>query len=204
VIPLWLGDLDAAAHSISELKDHAQLHDLSAFYAYGTGLEGQLAAQRDDLPAAERLLRSCVRYLRERQSDNYPGFVTTLALVVARSGRSEEGLATVEEVLLRIERTKQLWLMPEALRIKGEILLASQADAEAAAADCFVRSQELASGQGALSWELRAATSLGRLMHGQGRSAAARANLQRVYRQFTDGFDTTDLKSAKSLLDAIG
>jgi predicted ATPase len=203
VIPLWLGDLEAAAHSISELKDHAQLHDLSAFHAYGAGLEGQLAAERDDLPAAERLLRSCVRYLRERQSDNYPGFATTLALIVARSGRSEEGLATAEEVLRRIERTKQLWLMPEALRIKGEILLVSQADAEAAA-DCFVRSRELAAGQGALSWELRAATSLARLMHGQGRSAAARANLQRAYRQFTDGFDTTDLKSARALLGAIG
>jgi len=204
VIPLWLGDLDAAEQSIAELKDHAQRYNLSAFHAYGTGLEGQLAAQRDDFPTAERLLRSCVEYLRQRQSDNYPGFVDTLALVLARSGRCEEGLAAAEEVLRRIERTEQLWLMPEALRIKGEILLVGKANSEATAADCFVRSGELASRQGALAWELRAATSLARLLRDQGRSGDASETLQPVYRRFTEGFDTADLKSAKTLLDAIG
>jgi predicted ATPase len=204
VIPLWLGDLDAAEQSIAELKDHAQLHNLSALHAYGIGLEGQLAAQRDDLRIAERLLRFCVEYLRERQSDNYPGFLDTLALVLARSGRCEEGLAAAEEVLRRIERTKQLWLTPEALRIKGEILLLSKANADATAADCFVRSGEFAYGQGALAWELRATTSLARLLRNEGRAADARKALQPVYSRFTEGFDTADLKSAKALLDALG
>ena len=203
-IPLWLGDLHAAEQSIAELKDHAQLHNLSAFHAYRTGLEGQLAAQRSDFPTAERLLRSCVEYLRERQSDNYPGFLNSLALVLARSGRREAGLAAAEEVLRRIERTKQLWLMPEALRIKGEILLAGKANADVMAADCFVRSGELARAQGALAWELRAATSLARLLHDQGRAADAREALRPVYSRFTAGFDTADLKSAKALLGALG
>jgi predicted ATPase len=168
------------------------------------GFEGQLAALREDLPVAERLLRSCVEGLRERQSDNYPAFLDTLALVLAKSGRCDEGLAMAEEVLRRIERTKQLWLMPEALRIKGEILLVGQANAEARAADCFARAKELASGQGALAWELRAATNLARLLHDQGRSEEARDTLQPVYRRFTEGFATADLRLAKALLDAIG
>jgi predicted ATPase len=108
------------------------------------------------------------------------------------------------QVLISESWYKQLWLMPEALRIKGEILLVSQANAEARAADCFARSKELASGQGALAWELRAATNLARLLYDQGRSEEARDTLQPVYRRFTEGFATADLRLAKALLDAIG
>jgi predicted ATPase len=58
--------------------------------------------------------------------------------------------------------------------------------------------------QGALAWELRAATSLARLLHGQGRSIDAKGILQPVYDRFTEGFDTADLKSARVLLDTLG
>jgi hypothetical protein len=51
--------------------------------------------------------------------------------------------------------------------------------------------------------ELRAAASLARLLRDQGRSADAMALLQPVYDRFTEGFDTADLKAAKSLLDEL-
>ncbi len=57
--------------------------------------------------------------------------------------------------------------------------------------------------QGALSWELRAATSLARLLRDQDRSADATALLQPVYDRFTEGFATADLKTAKALLDDL-
>jgi predicted ATPase len=57
--------------------------------------------------------------------------------------------------------------------------------------------------QGALSWELRAATSLARLWRDQGRPAEGMALLQPVYDRFTEGFDTADLQAAKALLDAL-
>ena len=55
----------------------------------------------------------------------------------------------------------------------------------------------------ALFWDLRAATSLTRLLSDQGQSADAIALLQPVYDRFTEGFDTADLKAAKALLDAL-
>ena len=58
--------------------------------------------------------------------------------------------------------------------------------------------------QEALSWELRAATSLARLLRDQGRPADAIACLQPVYDRFTEGFGTADLIAAKQLLDEIG
>jgi predicted ATPase len=57
--------------------------------------------------------------------------------------------------------------------------------------------------QGALSWELRAATSLARLQSDQGRFADAIALLRPVYDQFTGGFDTADLRAARALLNAL-
>ena len=57
--------------------------------------------------------------------------------------------------------------------------------------------------QGARSWELRAATSLARLWRDQGRSEEARGLLAPVYGQFTEGFETTDLKTAKTLVDYL-
>jgi len=57
--------------------------------------------------------------------------------------------------------------------------------------------------QGALSWELRAATSLARLWRGQQRVTQARRLLAPVYRRFTEGFETADLIAAKALLDSF-
>jgi predicted ATPase len=94
--------------------------------------------------------------------------------------------------------------MPEVLRLKGELVLLQGAPGAAAAAeDCFRQALDWARRQGALSWELRAATSLARLLRDQGRSADALALLQPVYDRFTEGFDTTDLKVAKALLEAL-
>jgi predicted ATPase len=62
----------------------------------------------------------------------------------------------------------------------------------------------LARRQGALSWELRSATSLARLLRDQGRSAEALALLQPVYDGFTEGFGTADLITAKQLLGELG
>jgi len=75
--------------------------------------------------------------------------------------------------------------------------------AAAAMAEHFGQALDWARRQGALSWELRAATSLARLLHDQSRCADALALLQPVYDRFTEGFDTADLKAAKALLDAL-
>ncbi len=52
--------------------------------------------------------------------------------------------------------------------------------------------------------ELRSATDLAHLWHDQGKDADARDLLAPVYNWFTEGFDTTDLKTAKVLLHELG
>ena len=56
----------------------------------------------------------------------------------------------------------------------------------------------------AKSLELRATTSLARLLASQDRRDEARAMLADIYNWFTEGFDTADLIDAKTLLDELG
>jgi predicted ATPase len=123
---------------------------------------------------------------------------------LGRAGQIADGIAAIEEALAWTERTEQRWIIAEFLRIKGELLLLQGAPGAAATAeDHFRQALDWGRRQGALSWELRAATSLARLQRDQGRSADAVALLQPIYDRFTEGFDTADLKAAKSLVDAL-
>jgi predicted ATPase len=57
--------------------------------------------------------------------------------------------------------------------------------------------------QSTKSLELRATTSLARLLDKQGRRDEARRMLVEIYGWFTEGFDTADLKDAKTLLEEL-
>jgi len=76
-------------------------------------------------------------------------------------------------------------------------------DAAARAADHFRQAVDWARRQGALSWELRATTSLAKIWHNQGRSKEARELLSAVYDRFTEGLETADLRTAKALLGSL-
>jgi predicted ATPase len=81
-------------------------------------------------------------------------------------------------------------------------LLSQGTPAAADAAEAhFRQALEDARERGTLSWELRAATSLARLLRRQGRPADAIACLQPVYERFTEGFGTADLMAAKRILE---
>ena len=119
-------------------------------------------------------------------------------------GRSPTGFPAIEEVIVRSELTEERWLIAELLRVKGETLLWRGAPGAAAEAEGhFRRALDLARQQGALSWELRAATSLARLWREQARGKAAHELLASVYDRFTEGFTTADLRAAKSLLEEL-
>ena len=82
-----------------------------------------------------------------------------------------EGLAAIDAAIDALRAHRGSWLIAELLRIKGELLLLQGAPGAAATVeDQFRQALDWARRQGALSWELRAATSLARLLCDQGRS----------------------------------
>jgi predicted ATPase len=90
-------------------------------------------------------------------------------------------------------------LEAELYRLKGEALLAG-AGTLSEAETAIEKGIGVARRQNAKSWELRAATSLARLRRQQGRREEAAALLAPILGWFTEGFDTADLKAARTLL----
>jgi tetratricopeptide (TPR) repeat protein len=123
-----------------------------------------------------------------------------LAEAYARAGMPDRGLVALAEIP---ERALETVYAPEVHRWRGELLL-GQGDVHAPEAEtCFLTAVELARRRGHRSLELRAVTSLSRLLVQQGHREEARRILGDVYGWFTEGFDTADLKIARELLDSL-
>jgi len=142
-----------------------------------------------------------------------------LAQAYVKAGQFQQGLRVVAEALEITRNDAVRHYEPELYRLKGELLL--QADLHGLAAHvspppsacdtppteeaeaCFQQAIDLAGQQGAKSLELRAVMSLSRLWQHQGKQTLARQRLAELYGWFTEGFDTSDLQEAKSLLEAL-
>ena len=114
-------------------------------------------------------------------------------------GEAEAALASVAAGLKAVEKMGGAPLEAELHRLKGEALLAG-AGTVSEAETAIEKGIEVARRQNAKSWELRAATSLARLRRQQGRPQEAAALLAPILAWFTEGFDTADLKDARTLL----
>jgi len=135
--------------------------------------------------------------------DMRPYMVTLLAEAMSAAGNHEQALRLVGEAIEQAEAPD--WQghahYAESLRIKGWILQQmgrrEEAERHYRAAIDFARKQQ------AKSWELRASTSLARLLAERGEHDAARELLAPVYNWFTEGFDTKDLREANALLGVL-
>ena len=91
----------------------------------------------------------------------------------------------------------------ETSRLKGDLVLAKDISRTGQAEECYRQAIAVARGQAAKSWELRATTSLARLLRDTNRRDETSKILAEIYGWFTEGFDTADLKDAKALLDEL-
>jgi predicted ATPase len=202
-IALWVGDLAVAQHYVEMLLDHSTRHGLARWHAFGRIYQAELVIQCGEINTGLPLLRA--RFAEPAAIGFAPRFFTLLmAETLGHAGQIADGLAAIAEAIEQSGRTDERWAIAEMLRIEGELLLLQGApNAAGAAKDNFRQALDWARRQGALSWELRAATSLARLLREQGRSDDAMTVLQPVYDRFTEGFGTVDLREAKALLDAL-
>ena len=125
--------------------------------------------------------------------------LTLLAETQALGGLIEDALTTLEEALRT--NPEEVVFRSNILKCRGELRL-QLGQTELAEAD-FREAITLAQGISAKARELRATTSLARLLAKQGRSDEARTILAEIYGFFTEGLNTADLRDAKGLLDAL-
>jgi class 3 adenylate cyclase/tetratricopeptide (TPR) repeat protein len=128
-----------------------------------------------------------------------PSVSVAFAEVCAENGMVEEGLATVEQAMAQPQRDADA----ELHRVRGELLLLRVPRDQGQAEHSLREAIEIARGQAARFYELRATVSLARLLRDTNRRDEARTMLTGIYNWFTEGFDTADLKEAKALLDEL-
>ena len=127
-----------------------------------------------------------------------------LAEAYAGQGRTDEALRMVSDMLDTARQTGHLMYEPMLLQARSEFLLGGPSPDRSSAEAALRQAIEAARWQEARCPELRATTSLARLLRDTNRRDEARAMLAEIYNWFTEGFDTADLKDAKSLLDELG
>jgi predicted ATPase len=200
-IALWLGNLAAAEGSANMLLDVSSKHGFGPWRDFASRFKGVVRVKSGDLKTGSTLLPPSLDEVNDPDFGLW--FLTGLAELaeaLGRAGRIAEGLAAIDR---GIDQSQIGWLAPELLRARGELLLWKSIAEASEAEDLFRLALDGARRQGALSWELRAAMSLARLLRDQGHSARAIASLEPVYDRFTEGFGTADLIAAKRLLQEL-
>jgi len=201
-IALWVGNLAAAARYTGMLLDQSRQHGIRLWSAHGSRFRTTVVLKGGDVDTGSPPLDTAIdEMVQPNAGFRFFTGLTELAEALAHAGRITEALALVEA---GIEQSEGDWLTPELLRLKGELFLLQKTPAVAERAeDLFRQALDGAHRQNALSWELRAAMSLARLLRHRRHPADAIACLQPIYDRFTEGFGAADLSAAKQLLDEL-
>jgi predicted ATPase/DNA-binding winged helix-turn-helix (wHTH) protein len=204
-IALLVGDDATADHYIAMLLDRSKGHALPLWEGWGRYYHGVLLINRGDVGGGVRLLRSGLSALGgARFAVRFVTFLGDVAEALGAAGEIATGLAEVDEAVGRFRQADENWLTTDMLRCKGELLLLQDESGAAVSSEkLFREALDQARRLGALSWELRAATSLARLKCGQGRTADALSVLQPVYDRLTEGFETVDVIAARRLFGGL-
>jgi predicted ATPase/DNA-binding winged helix-turn-helix (wHTH) protein len=202
---LWSGDLRSAEEHIDWFVSRAEAHSLAPYLAIGRGFKGELAIRRGDAKSGVEALRGCLEDLHAARHELLiTPFNISLVQGLSAIGRFAEGTTLIDETIILVEAQGDFCYMPELLRVKGNLLLATPRPMDSDAKMCFTQSLEWSQRQAALAWELRTAVDLAALLAAQGQLENARALLLPVFMQFMEGSETADLKAAERLLATLG
>jgi class 3 adenylate cyclase len=116
------------------------------------------------------------------------------ARLLLRTGQVGAAQLAVAQAVAQVEASGIRSVAPDVYLAEGEVLLAHGGEQRALAAAAFQMAADTSRGQGARSWQLRAATALA------GFDAAGMRPLEALLASFTEGRDSADHRQAAALL----
>jgi len=198
------GEVDATRKQAETAIALSAEHGLPLCLAMGSILRGWTSAELGDPEGGIKEIQDA------RQACEAAGallmrpyFLTLLAEACRKGNRIKEGRAVLAEAFASIENNGERAYEPEILRLQAEFLLADGPNRDAEAEGQLRSAVRLARLQNAKSLELRATTTLARLLAKQHREDEGRAVLVEIYNWFKEGFDTENLKQARSVLEQL-
>jgi class 3 adenylate cyclase/tetratricopeptide (TPR) repeat protein/ribosomal protein L40E len=194
----WIRRLLAPARQLAEEYGFAEMLGYSLqFDAYARFWQGERSA------ALEQMIDAIARLDAVGSSYSSTWRLAALAEMYLELGDYRAAEETVSGAINLVNRTNERFCEPEVHRVAAEIIFRKPGGDLVAAEERFREAITIAHKQSAKWWELRASKSLARLLAKQGKRDEARTMLGEIYNWFTEGFDTADLKDAKTLLDEL-
>jgi len=190
----------------------AQEHGLPYFQALGVHMQGAALAHQG---AFEKGLPLMTQAIGMTRAMGVEAGLTGMYLMVAegciRARQFRGGLDALSEAFQFVKSKQEHLWEPELLRVRGDLLFAQFQDGQGRGAkrgekdaeECLAAARDLARAQGSQKWELRAALSLGNLWKQQKKKKDARAFLSEAYNRLTEGFESSEAREARDLLDQL-
>jgi len=204
LIHIQCGNYASARAETDELVALANEKNALFWKPQGISMQGCILAVTGKAAEAVQTISPGITAWRTTGSTFWmPLYLSYLAKAYAELGQFENASRCIEEAMTAAETTKERWHEAEIYRLAGEIVLLSPAPDLVKAGGYFEHGLAIARSQQAKSWELRAAMSQARLWRERGKRRQARDHLASVLGWFTEGFNTSDLREAKALLDAL-
>jgi len=202
MLAIWCRDFELLEVCNSEVFGVAKEHEMSMWINFFSIADALVRISKDDYTAIDTIEAELERYRAGGGGLWLPVYMCELAKQLVRIGKPELADAVLKRAFERMKISNEHWVESELHRVQGEVYLANANQARAESS--FQQAVEVAHSQGAKTLELRAATNIARLWVENDEPGKAGVLLEPIYRWFTEGFGTQDLKDAKATLDQIG
>ncbi len=198
---LWCGDLKKAGDGLEKLMAHPNWRALPSLRATTLVVKGELQIALGDTQSGIALLTEALASMRaDRQSILIARAAYGLASGHLAVGNFAAARAVLGEAIDKVLDNGEMLELPELLRVKALTLFESSETNAPDVEEYLRKSLDCARTQGAKSWELRTALTMARIHASHGDRKRARQLLSSVYQDFSEGFETQDLKAARGLL----
>jgi predicted ATPase len=197
-------EVDIVQELAEKLINYATEHGFGILVSMGNFLRGKMMVEQGQGEDGLEQMRQGLKDLLARGAVLV--WITNLidlAEAYGKMGQIEEGLNALTEVRAAIKKSGQYFLETRIYQLNGELLLQTSIPETSRAEACFHHALVMSQKHEAKYWELQTAMSLSRLWLNQGKKEDARGLLSEIYNWFTEGFDTADLKDAKSLIEEL-
>jgi predicted ATPase/DNA-binding winged helix-turn-helix (wHTH) protein len=191
-------DMDVVERDAVDLLEFARTHSMPPEIGFTHSILGLCQARRGQLDKGMRLVTEGLRVSSMAQIGEFDLMILAhLCEAAIDAGRLDDARRWMAQ-LESAERNLEDWCSVEPLRVRG--LLALAEGDEPLASKQLSSAVQLARGQQASSWELRATMSLGKFLTAQGRGEEAARGLEVVLGPFKGERVSSDILKGRRLM----
>lgn len=199
-VSLWCGLLDKAQEYVTKLAEKLSLRQIDTWPPFARFYQAAIDAARGDAYALQRMREAIDELGACNLRPHFPMRLAMLAEAALPHGRLDLARAGIAEALNYAEQREERWCNAELLRILG-LVRWHEGDAPGAER-AIAEAVQVAQQNGALTFELRAATSRAKLALQLGRGDEALAQLAAAFQRFGSSFPSADVVAAREVLNA--